>query len=181
MSWKIRYSSGQPRRLDQACYTPARSASRPSHDCGICFGVEMILISSALANRSVGGETELRRLRYGRRVGPVVAKVSISERESPGTYPHTPAGCFHSRSHCGRSRCTRRTGWNTVRSCIFPTQTSRTRLHLKWERVLGERRRMPVKRAASGHRTYEGTVVFHRGRRHWQQSTAMRAQFVKVI
>lgn len=136
----------------------------------------MILISCwALANRSSGGETGLRR------VGPVVANVSISERESPGTYPHTPAGCFRSRSHCGSSRCTRRTGWNSVRSCIFPTQTSHTRLHLKWERASGERRRMAVKRAASGHCTYERAVGFHRGRRHRQQSAAMRAQFVKVV
>lgn len=97
------------------------------------------------------------------------------------TYPHTPAGCCRSRSRCGSSRCTWRTGLNTARSCRFRSQTSHTRLHLRSERQLWANEGECQSQINDGERTYEGTVVFHRGNRQWQQSTAMRAQFVKII
>lgn len=64
----------------------------------------------------------------------VELRSSVSRRCVNATYPHTPAGCCHSRSHCGSSRWRWGRGLNTVRSCIFQSQTSRTRLRLRSER-----------------------------------------------
>lgn len=51
------------------------------------------------------------------------------------SYPHTRAGCCHSRSRCDSSTYRSRRDWNTVHSYKCLIQTSRTRLHLRGERV----------------------------------------------
>lgn len=115
-------------------------ASSPSPDRGICFDVALILSScSVLANRSMRGATVVvvNDGVSGMAVGllqTVELRSSVSCQCVNATYPHTPAGCCHSRSHCGSSRCTWRRGLSTVRSCIFRIQTSDTRLHLRSER-----------------------------------------------